>query len=358
VDKNASGTVTGTKTYYPAGGAMRVTVASPASNNIYYVLKDHLGSASVLTTNTGAVITGADIRYYPFGEARASTTPLLTDRLFTGQREITGLGIYHYGARFYSPKLGRFLSADSIVPGYANPQNLNRFTYALNNPLRYTDPTGDKYCDSQEEGDCSPYSSSIEHTARKYRIRFKGKWKIKQQLAVLEAAELVGTQFASERGQGESSSAAFGAVYGHVNVTWGGTGAQGGCAGVTRGGCTTNSHQINFWSMSSYSEVKNVVHELGHAFDASLGYKPRIDLGLQHAEFLNRNLVLRPNPVCDNCYDWQQHPPSMDELGKTPGETFADIFIAWTYNAWNTSTDPQNVAVVNAAQTWMNNLVP
>jgi RHS repeat-associated protein len=36
--------------------------------------------------------------------------------LFTGQREMTGLGIYHYGARFYSPKLGRFISPDTDVP--------------------------------------------------------------------------------------------------------------------------------------------------------------------------------------------------------------------------------------------------
>lgn len=67
---------------------------------------------------------------------------MYTDKLFTGQREMAGLGIYHYGARFYSLKLGRFLSADTIVPGYANPQNLNRFSYVRNNPLRYTDPTG------------------------------------------------------------------------------------------------------------------------------------------------------------------------------------------------------------------------
>src|SRR6266545_4943921 len=41
-----------------------------------------------------------------------------------------------------SPYLNRFLSADTIVPGYANPQNLNQYSYVLNNPLRYTDPTG------------------------------------------------------------------------------------------------------------------------------------------------------------------------------------------------------------------------
>ncbi len=68
---------------------------------------------------------------------------------------MAGLGIYHYGARFYSPKLGRFLSADSIVPGYANPQNLNRFSYVTNNPLRYTDPTGHKVACDPYEDDCN-----------------------------------------------------------------------------------------------------------------------------------------------------------------------------------------------------------
>jgi len=71
----------------------------------------------------------------------ATTGTIYTDKLFTGQRD-TGLGIYDFHARFYSPKLGRFLSADSIVPNPYNPQDLNRFSYVRNNPLRYTDPSG------------------------------------------------------------------------------------------------------------------------------------------------------------------------------------------------------------------------
>ncbi|MFP4345125.1 MAG: RHS repeat-associated core domain-containing protein, partial [Anaerolineales bacterium] len=45
-------------------------------------------------------------------------------------------------ARYYDPALGRFISADTIVPDPANPQSLNRYAYVYNNPLKYTDPSG------------------------------------------------------------------------------------------------------------------------------------------------------------------------------------------------------------------------
>lgn len=159
VDKSSGGSVTRTVTYYPAGGAMRI------NSTLYYVLKDHpsttlrtsLGSASVVTDASGAIL--GEQRYYPYGETRWTYGTIYTDKLFTGQREMSGLGIYHYGARFYSPKLGRFLSADTIVPGMSNPQALNRYSYVLGNPLRYTDPTGHmQWEDTYEENDsvCDP----------------------------------------------------------------------------------------------------------------------------------------------------------------------------------------------------------
>jgi RHS repeat-associated protein len=64
---------------------------------------------------------------------------------------MAGLGIYHYGARFYSPKVGRFLSPDTIIPGAGNPQAWNRYSYVLGNPLKYTDPTG--HSAACEDGD-------------------------------------------------------------------------------------------------------------------------------------------------------------------------------------------------------------
>ena len=165
VNKNAGGSVTGTKTYYPAAGAMR------DGSTLYYVLKDHLGSASVLTDASGATVAGAETRYYPFGEARF-TGPMVTDKLFTGKRQIAELGIYHYQARFYSPKLGRFLSADTIVPGYANPQSWNRYSYVVNNPLRYTDPTGHR-CAPDDDCGGAKYSNASRVSIWKKRIKSK-----------------------------------------------------------------------------------------------------------------------------------------------------------------------------------------
>ena len=64
------------------------------------------------------------------------------DRRFTGQRWQDTIGLYDYRARWYDPALGRFISADTLVPEPGDPQSLNRFSYVNNNPLRYTDPTG------------------------------------------------------------------------------------------------------------------------------------------------------------------------------------------------------------------------
>lgn len=50
--------------------------------------------------------------------------------------------MYYYGARYYDASIGRFISPDTLVQDYTNPQTLNRYSYCLNNPLRYVDPTG------------------------------------------------------------------------------------------------------------------------------------------------------------------------------------------------------------------------
>jgi RHS repeat-associated protein len=67
---------------------------------------------------------------------------MFTDRKYTGQREVAGIGLYYYNARFYDAGLGRFISPDSIIAGARNPQALNRYAYALNSPMNVIDPSG------------------------------------------------------------------------------------------------------------------------------------------------------------------------------------------------------------------------
>ena len=74
-----------------------------------------------------------------------------TEHQFTGQKNDGGIGLYYYGARYYDPVAGRFISADVIVQAPGRPQNLNRYSYAVNNPLRYVDPTGNVTKDEADE---------------------------------------------------------------------------------------------------------------------------------------------------------------------------------------------------------------
>jgi RHS repeat-associated protein len=71
----------------------------------------------------------------------------VTDYTYTGQRVEMGFGLYDYNARFYSARLGRFVSADTMVPEPSNSQAFNRYGYANNNPIRYKDPSGHEPCD-------------------------------------------------------------------------------------------------------------------------------------------------------------------------------------------------------------------
>jgi len=105
-----------------------------------YLYGDHLGSTSLATDANGVKI--GELRYTPYGGTRYTWGATPTDHRFTDQQELAALGLYDYGARMYSPSLGRFLSADTIVPNHANPQLFNRYSYAGNNPVLHNDPTG------------------------------------------------------------------------------------------------------------------------------------------------------------------------------------------------------------------------
>lgn len=124
---------------YHYAGAQRVAMREGAT--LYWLLSDHLGSQAITANGTtGAKV--AEVRYKAWGEDRYTTGTTPTTYRYTGQRAEASLGLYYYGARWYDAALSRFVQADTVVPSPGNPQSLNRFSYVLDAPLRFIDPTG------------------------------------------------------------------------------------------------------------------------------------------------------------------------------------------------------------------------
>ena len=140
--------------YYLAGSqrvAFRI-IKSGQPDRLYYLLSDHLGSSNVVMQVGGGVETQT---YTAWGELRTGGITT-TQRQYTGQINESSLGLYFYNARWYDSALGRFISADSIVPFESQGvQAFDRFAYTNNNPLRYVDPSGhDVGCAGVDAAEC------------------------------------------------------------------------------------------------------------------------------------------------------------------------------------------------------------
>ncbi|WP_420933670.1 toxin TcdB middle/N-terminal domain-containing protein [Alteromonas sp. A081] len=142
-----SGSLTEHK-YYVAGDIV-ISHRSNGTKEYSYLHKDHQGSITTVTNVNGTVVQQAF--FDPFGKrtqihqasvfANASYMQP-TDRGYTGHKMMDGLGIIHMNGRIYDPTLGRFLQADPHIQAPSNSQSYNRYSYVLNNPLSYTDPSG------------------------------------------------------------------------------------------------------------------------------------------------------------------------------------------------------------------------
>ncbi|WKZ38630.1 MAG: RHS repeat-associated core domain-containing protein [Anaerolineales bacterium] len=142
-----------TKYYY--AGAQRIAMRQ--DGDLFFIIGDHLGSASLVTNANGTKV--SEIRYRAaslwdkaWGEVRYESGASPTEYTYTGQYSYTAdFGLMFYreasrsdsevdNARWYDPSLGRFAQADTIVP--SGIQGWDRYAYVNNSPVIYTDPSG------------------------------------------------------------------------------------------------------------------------------------------------------------------------------------------------------------------------
>jgi len=130
---------------YSPDGLVAVYVKNngAAAGTAYYIETDHLGSIVRAYDYVGNTKFSAS--YDAWGNQTVSTNAISLSRGYTGHEHWNQFGLIDMNGRFYDPLLGRFLSPDPYVQMPENPQNFNRYSYCLNNPLKYTDPSGEYF---------------------------------------------------------------------------------------------------------------------------------------------------------------------------------------------------------------------
>jgi RHS repeat-associated protein len=113
-------------------------------SNVEYYFSDQIGTTQLSAKPTGAVCYDSDST--PFGYQMVYTPTCAQDFDFAGMQLDSETGNDHTWFRNYEPNLGRWMSPDRVAGSVTNPQSLNLYNYALNNPLSLVDPTGLAYC--------------------------------------------------------------------------------------------------------------------------------------------------------------------------------------------------------------------
>jgi RHS repeat-associated protein len=118
-----------------------VFASSAHAQRIFYYHNDHLGSPVAITNEVGDIVWKAN--YKPFGGILNEQKVVGNERKYNAKEFDKDTDLYYYGARYYKADVGRFTTPDPISGNIRNPQGLNLYAYARNNPLKYIDPKGE-----------------------------------------------------------------------------------------------------------------------------------------------------------------------------------------------------------------------
>jgi RHS repeat-associated protein len=104
-----------------------------------YFGPDRLGSVRTLLNPAGELLLARN--YDPFGNVLVQGGVGSSGFGYTGE-QVDATGLVYLRARYYSPVVGRFLTADNLIPDPIRSQSWNQYNYVENNPIRYVDPSG------------------------------------------------------------------------------------------------------------------------------------------------------------------------------------------------------------------------
>ena len=127
---------------FTASSGCNLTISvSAVTSDKYYYLKDHLGSIRVVVDTVGEIVSYDDYDAWGMQLAgRSANYGYANDKYkFTGKELDTETGYFHFGARAYDGRIGRWNVVDPLFEKYPN---VSPYNYALNNPLRFIDPKG------------------------------------------------------------------------------------------------------------------------------------------------------------------------------------------------------------------------
>lgn len=150
---------------YATGHQLAKVDGSFASGMKYYYHNDNLGSTMLMTKKADPASTDPSKQnpivfmqdYTPFGQnlhqpgEPAATNETEATLKFTGQVEDADIGLCYYNARYYDPEIGRFTQEDTHAGSLENPLTQNLYIYALDNPLKFIDPTGHDVVDNNSD---------------------------------------------------------------------------------------------------------------------------------------------------------------------------------------------------------------